>query len=62
MKKRFNIYSMGVLVLKDDTLVKLKKSLNKKGIQKEIDVLARNELFIYHDPDTGRQWEYERVI
>ncbi|TDO02686.1 hypothetical protein [Sunxiuqinia elliptica] len=62
MEKRFNIYSMGVLVLKDDTLIKLKKSLNKKGIQKKIDVLGQNEFFIYHDPETGRQWEYERVI
>ncbi len=62
MEKRFNIYSMGVLGLKDDTLIKLKKSLNKKGIQKKIDVLDQNEFFIYHDPVTGRQWEYERVI
>jgi len=62
MEKRFNIYSQGILILKDDTLMKFKKSLRQKGIQSELDQLKSNELFIYFDPDTGRQWEYERVM
>lgn len=62
MEKRFNIYSEGMLVLKDDTLSKLKKSLKKRGIKKEIKKLQFNEFFVYFDPESGRQWEYERVM
>ena len=62
MEKRFNIYSQGNLILKDDTLMKFKKSLKKKGIKKELKHLKSNEFFIYFDPDSGRQWEYERVM
>lgn len=62
MEKRFNIYSEGILILKDDTLMKFKKSLQKKGIQNELNQLKSNEFFIYFDPETGRQWEYERVM
>jgi len=62
MKKRFNIYSQGVLILKDDRLRNLKMSLKGKGIKKAIKNLRSNEMFIYFDPETGRQWEYERVM
>lgn len=62
MEKRFNIYSQGVLILKDDTLMEFKESLQKKQIKSELDKLKASEMFIYFDPETGRQWEYERVM
>ncbi len=62
MEKRFNIYSQGLLILKDDTLMKFKKSLRKRGIRKELDRLKSSEFYVYLDPETGRQWEYERVM
>ncbi|RKD88337.1 hypothetical protein [Mangrovibacterium diazotrophicum] len=62
MKKRFNIYSEGTLILKDDRLSNLKMSLKGKGIKKAIKHLKSNEMFIYFDPVSGRQWEYERVV
>ncbi len=62
MEKRFNIYSQGTLILKDDTLMNFKKSLREKHIAKELKKLKANEMFIYFDPDSGRQWEYERVM
>ena len=62
MKKRFNIYSEGALILKDDRLSNLKKSLKSRGIKKAIKHLKSSEIYIYFDPESGRQWEYERVV
>jgi len=63
MKKRFNVYSMGVLVLKDHVLDNLKNSIRcNKTFTTKINNLTYNEIAIFSDPDTGRQWEFERII
>ncbi len=61
MNKKFNIYSRGILILKDDTLSRLKRSLSKRGIQNRLEDMRVNEFFVYSDPESGRQWEYERI-
>jgi len=63
MKKRFNVYSMGVLVLKDHMLDNFKNSIKRnKAFTKKINKLTYNEIAVFSDPDTGRQWEFERII
>lgn len=62
MKKRFNVYSMGRLILKDQNLDSFKSSirLNQAFLQK-VRNLNYNEIVFFKDPDTGRRWEYERI-
>lgn len=62
MKKRFNVYSMGVLILRDLKQEDLKASIRRnKNILNRINNLSSNEITMLLDPDTGRQWEFERI-
>ena len=62
MKKRFNVYSMGVLILQDIIADNLKGSLkNNTTFLSKIDNLNHDEVTIYRDPNSGRQWEFERI-
>ena len=62
MKKRFNVYSMGVLILEDIITDNLKRSLKRnKTFFSKINNLNNDEVTIFKDPKTGRQWEFERI-
>ena len=63
MKKRFNIYSMGRLILKDSTLERLQNTIERnQQTLKELKNLKSDEICFYRDKKSGRSWEFERVF
>ena len=63
MKKRFKVYSMGILVLEDIIADNLKRSLrSNEKFHSKINSLNNDEVTIFKDPKTGRQWEFERIM
>lgn len=63
MQKRFNIYSKGKLIIKDSTLESLRKGIfYRHPAFSEIENLGFDEICSFNDNNTGRNWEFERVI
>ena len=61
--KKFNIYSMGKLIIKDSTLDSLRKGkFNRHPAFSQLENLGFDEICSFNDRKTGRNWEFERVL
>lgn len=63
MKKKFNIYSMGKLIIKESTLESLRKgSFYRHPAYSQLENLGFDEICSLKDSNTGRNWQFERVL